>query len=337
MDLRWPLIALGLAVLVVAALIAGSVLAGRRRVAAGAPLIAHSERVRRLPRFRALAREQSLLAGWQTLAVLVAALGAILLAARPEATAVTQESHSTRDIVLCLDASASMFDEDVQVVDAFSDIVDQLNGQRISLVLWSDAAVTVFPLTDDYSYIKDQLRTAARAFEVEDPAYLAGTYLNRDRASLISDGIVSCVQRFDQTDQQRGRAVVVASDNDPQGGPPTYTLTEASQYAKAHHVRLYGIGARTLSYNPDKRRTFEQAVRATGGTFSLLGEDDTTATIVNGIRSLEADTVTEPPRVTVVERPATAIAITGAGVLMLALGWAFAVVRRLGGPAGGTG
>lgn len=333
MDLRWPWVALGFGVLVVVVLIAWSLLAGRGRVRLDGPLIAHSERIRRLPRFRALARQQSVLATWQTLAVLVAAVGAILLAARPEATAVTQESHSTRDIVLCLDASSSMFDEDVDVIDAFSDIVDRLDGQRISLVLWSDAAVTIFPLTDDYSYVKDQLQDAAHAFEIQDPEYLAGTYLGRNRASLISDGIVSCVQRFDKSDQQRGRAVVVASDNDPQGGPAAYTLTEASQYAKDHGVHLYGIGARTLAYAPDKRRTFEAAVTATGGTFSMLGEDGSTDAIVDGIRRLEAEKVTDPPRVTVAERPVTAIGITGAGVLMLLLGWAVALCRRLaGGP-----
>lgn len=333
MDLRWPWVALALAAVLVAVLVVASVVAGRRRVRGDAPLIAHSDRVRRLPRFRALAREQSALAAWQTLAVLVAAVGAILLAARPQATAVTQESHSTRDIVLCLDASASMFDEDVQVVDAFSDIVRELDGERISLVLWSDAAVTVFPLTDDYSYVQDRLREAARAFEIQDPEYIAGTYLGRERASLISDGIVSCVQRFDRTDQQRGRAVIVASDNDPQGGPPVYTLTQASQYAVAHDVKLYGIGSADLTYQPEKRRTFEQAVTATGGTFSLLGEDGTTDTIVRGIHRLESAKVTEPPQVAEVERPVTAISITGAGVLMLAVGWGVALVRRLGGAA----
>jgi len=333
MDLRWPWLAVGLAVVVVAALIAWSVLAGRRRARGRAPLIAHSDRVRRLPRFRALARQQSYLATWQTLAILVAAAGAILLAARPQATAVTQESHSTRDIVLCLDASASMFDEDVQVVEAFSDIVHELDGERISLVLWSDAAVTVFPLTDDYGYVQDQLREASRAFAVQDPDYIAGTYLGRERASLISDGIVSCVQRFDRTDEKRGRAVIVASDNDPQGGPPVYTLTGASRYAKAHDVKLYGIGSADLTYEPTKRRTFEQAVTATGGTFSLLGQDGTTDTIVQGIHRLESEKVTEPPRVTEVERPVTAISIAGAGVLMLVLGWAVALIRRLGGGA----
>lgn len=334
MDLKWPWVAVGLALVVVAALVAWSVLAGRRRAHRDAALIAHSDRVRRLPRFRALARQQSLLATWQTLAVLVAAAGAILLAARPQATAVTQESHSTRDIVLCLDASASMFDEDVEVIDSFSDIVDELDGERISLVLWSNPAVTVFPLTDDYGYIQDQLREAAHAFAVQDPAYLAGTFLlSQRKASLIGDGIVSCVQRFDHTDQHRGRAVIVASDNDPQGGPPLYTLQQASRYAIDHDVKLYGIGSVDLRYEPDKRGAFEQAVTATGGTFSMLGEDGTTDTIVAGIRKLDAQRVTEPPQITEAERPMTAIAVTGAGVLMLALGWGVALVRRLGGGA----
>lgn len=332
MDLKWPWLALALGLVVVAALVVSSLLARRRRTPRDAPLIAHSDRMRRLPRFRALARQQSFLAAWQTLAVLVAAVGAILLATRPQASVVSQDSHSTRDIVLCLDASSSMYDEDVQVVDAFSDIVDGLDGERISLVLWNNAAVTVFPLTDDYGYVKDQLQQTARAFAVQDPDMLSGTFLlNGTGASLIGDGIVSCSQQFDHTDQHRGRAVVVASDNDPHDAKPVYTLQQASAYATAHHIKLYGIGSAELAYGPDKRRSFEEAMTATGGTFSLLGEDGSTGTIVAGIRRLEAEKVTDPPQITVAERPGAAIAVTGAGVLMLALGWGVGIARRLEG------
>ena len=332
MDLKWPWLAALLAALVVAALVAWSSWRGRGRAPADALLVAHSERIRGLARFRSLARQQSWLATWQTCAVLVAAVGAILLAARPQATAVTERSLANRDIVLCLDASTSMFDEDVQVLDAFGKIVDGLRGERVSLVLWSDAAVTVFPLTDDYAFIKRQLAEASDAFAMQDIDYMAGTFLGR-RASIITDGIVSCTQRFDHPEQQRGRAVVVASDNDPQGGAPIFTWPEVSKYAIDHKVRLYGIGSLDLAVGGPRRDEFAHAMTSTGGTFSLLGQDGSEDSIVSSIEQLEAARVRQPPEVTVSERPATAIAVTGAGVLMLLGGWAVALVRRLGGGA----
>jgi hypothetical protein len=332
MDLRWPWLALALAALLVAALVAMSWWRGRRRTPAGALLVANSARVRELPRFRSLARREAWLAEWQTLGVVVAAVGALLLAARPQATDVTTESHNSRDIVLCMDASASMFDEDVAVIDAYREIVDGLHGERISLVLWSDAAVTVFPLTDDYDFVQDQLKQAAHAFAVEDPDYVAGTYLGH-RASIFTDGLVSCTQRFDHAGEDRGRAIVIASDNDPQGGPPYFTMQEAAQAAVQRHIRVYGIGSLDLASEPDKRVPFEDAMKQTGGGFWLLGQDRSVESITEGIEQLEADRVQEPPKILRVERPGPAIALTGAGVLMLVLGWGVALVRRRRGGA----
>jgi len=329
-DLRWPWLAGLLAAVVVAALVASSWWRGRDRGPRDAVLVAHSERVRGLARFRALAREQSRLATWQTVAVLVAAAGAILVAARPQAITVTENSLANRDVVLCLDASTSMFDEDVQVLDAFDQIVDGLRGERVSLVLWSDAAVTVFPLTDDYAFIKRQLHEASDAFAEQDIDYLAGTFLGR-RASIITDGIVSCTQRFDHPEQQRGRAVIVASDNDPQGGPPLFSWSEVSTYAIDHRVRLYGIGSQDLATEPGAREQFSHAMTSTGGTFSLLGSSGSVESIVSGIEQLEAARVRQPPQITVADRPGAAIAVTAVGVAMLLAGWGFAFVRRLGG------
>lgn len=330
MDLKWPWLALALAALLVVALVALSTWRGRRRTPERALLVAHSGRVRLLPRFRALARWELGLAQWQTFGVLVAAAGAILLAARPQATEVTDQSHADRDIVLCMDASASMFDEDVEVLSAYRQIVDKLHGDRISLVLWSDAAVTVFPLTDDYRFVEDQLDEATTAFERQDPDYLAGTYLGR-RASVITDGLVSCTQRFDHAGEERGRAIILASDNDPQGAPPLFTWQEAAQAAIDKHIRVYGIGSLDLASEPDKRATFENAVKATGGGFWLLGQDGSVDDIVDSIDQLEAAKVAQPPKILTVERPGTAIAITGVGVLILVVGWLTTAVRRLAG------
>ncbi len=328
MDLKWPVLAAIVLVVTIVAVTAIVIWAARvHRRPVDAVLVAHTERLRRLPRFRELASQQRWLSWWQTAGVALAAIGCIWLIARPQATDVTQNRYSTRDIVLCLDASTSMFDEDTQVTQAYSQLVDGLNGERVSLVLWSDAAVTVFPLTDDYGWVQDELGRAGRAFALGDQEYVAGTYLGKERASLISDGIVSCVKRFDMSNSERGRAVIVASDNDPQGGPPVYSLPDATEFAKERDVQLFGIGSSDLSFQEDKRATFEKAVTDTGGTFSLLGDDGSIESILTGIDKLSADEVVEPPKYQVRDAPGWPIATIVVGVLMLIAGWVYALAR----------
>ncbi|MET8523124.1 VWA domain-containing protein [Nocardioides sp. NPDC004968] len=328
MDLRWPVLGAIVLVLTIIAIAAIVVFAARvHRRPADAVLVAHTARLKRLPRFRELATQQRWLSWWQTAGIALAVIGCIWLIARPQATDITQNRYSTRDIVLCLDASTSMFDEDTQVTQAYSQLVAGLNGERVSLVLWSDAAVTVFPLTDDYGWVQDELARAGRAFALGDQEYVAGTYLGKERASLISDGIVSCVKRFDLSNSERGRAVIVASDNDPQGGPPVYTLPEATEFAKERDVQLYGIGSADLSFQEDKRATFDKAVTDTGGTFSLLGDDGSIESILAGIDRLSADEVIEPPKYQIRDAPGWPIATIVLGVLMLIAGWVYALVR----------
>lgn len=324
MDLKWPWM-LALAVIVVGALVAFSLWRGRRSGPADPMLVAHSQRIARLPRFRALVRRELFWAQWLTVATVVAAAGAILLAARPQQTTVTDESRSNRDIVLCLDASASMFDEDAEVLDSYARIAQDLDGERISLVIWSENAIPVFPLTDDAPYIQDQLDQAALAMRRQDPDFVAGTFIDGP-ASAIGNGLVSCVDAFDHTDTSRGRAIILASDNDPLG-KPLYSLPEGAAYAKEHHVRVYGIGSPDLAWNTGAREEFERAVQETGGTFSMLGEESTDE-ITSGIGELEADRIEQPPRITVQDRPAVAITITGLGVLMLLVGWVAGLINR---------
>lgn len=332
MDLKQPWMLYVLIPLVLLALVVFSLdLFGRRRGVGPNPhRLAHSDRVRRLPRFQAVARREVIIAELLTVGAVLTCFGAILLAARPQSTTVSQESQANRDIVLCLDASSSMFDENVEVLESYGEIAKNLDGERISLVIWSEAAVTVFPLTDDHRFIAEQLATAREAMASQDPAFVEGTYLGT-RASAIGDGLVSCVDTFDLEDEDRGRAIVLASDNDPQGKPPIFSLPEASKYASDNDVRVYGIGSPDLEYDTAKREEFEKAVTDTGGTFDILGSDGSTDEIVDDIQELEATRIKEPPQIVVNERPAVPLTITGLGVLVLLSGWIWRAVIRLRG------
>jgi Ca-activated chloride channel homolog len=323
-DLRWP----WLAALLGAALVLLLLLWLRRSgTPPGALLVAHTERLRRIARYRSLARRQVVLTGLRTAGALVLVAGAILLAARPVRVEVTDPDRSARDIQLCLDVSGSMFEANKQIIGEFRELVDQLSGERIGLTIFDADAVTVFPLTDDYEYMGDRLDEAAAALEApDDYSYFVGTVPivriqgqllpEPSRTSQIGDGLVSCMQRFDAPDDDRGRAVVLASDNEP-FGPSLFTLEEAVGKALRDGVVVYGIGPADLAGKPARAAELRSSVTATGGTLSLLDEETDVDQVVDGIQRLERARLEQAPRATEIEDPAPALSLASGGLVLL--------------------
>ncbi|HWU24059.1 MAG TPA: VWA domain-containing protein [Nocardioides sp.] len=324
-HLHWPWVMVALGVLVLALLV-WWVRDWRHRTPRTAAYVAHATRLAALPRFRALVRRRVALGAALTLTALIAATGSIVLAGRVQVTRTTNQDESSRDIMLCLDSSGSMITIDRDVLAQFQEIVDGLHGDRVGLTIWSGTAVTVFPLTDDYAYITDQLTQAQTAFasgDVFSDAYqkfTEGTLINDHSASQAGDGLASCVQRFDRSDENRSRAIVLATDNEPYG-KGVFTLGQAAAYAKEHHVVVHGICAPTTASRPAALAEYKSAVIATGGTFSLLGQDGSVGTVVSSIEALEAKRIKKPPLIQTVDDPHLGTVIAGVGVGLLVVVW----------------
>lgn len=324
-ELRWPWLVALLAVGVVGLLVWWA-RSHRRRPVADAAWVAHADRLRRLPRYRRLVRRQVVLGWCVTLAGLLACAGALLLAGRVQERQETAADVRTRDIVLCLDASGSMATVDAAVLREFRTIVAGLRGERIGLTIFSGVSITVFPLTDDYEFVVEQLVEAEAAFASggvyteEYALFTAGTVIDWQVQSQVGDGLASCVQRFDRRDEERSRAIVLASDNEPIGRG-VYELPEAADVAASARVVVHGIAAPMTADRPAAVREFDAATQRTGGTFSLLGADGSTAAVVEAIGALEAFELDRPPQVQVRDRPDLGIALAGAGIAGLLLVW----------------
>ncbi|VXA93931.1 VWA domain-containing protein [Nocardioides sp. AX2bis] len=344
-GLAWPLVLPAVLVLVVL-LLAWWGLRVRRARRPARPgradpvLVAHVARLRALPRHRVLVRRRRALGALLALGALVTVAGAAVVVARPQVEQTERGEERSRDVMLCLDASASMDDDNVEVVRAVRDVVDDLEGDRVGLTLWSGAAVTVFPLTEDRAYVLDQLAVAERAFARGDESYFAGVQLPDPRASLIGDGLVSCAQRFDRPEEERARAVVLSSDNDPLG-ESVYDLDQAAAYAARRDVLVYAVGAPDLA-GPGRttaREELARAAEATGGLLALVGSDGGTDAVVERIDALERARVDLPPRTVRADAPGWAAVVAGAGALLVVLAWvvgaALALAARRGRATGG--
>ena len=322
-ELKWPWLAMLLLVGLVVLLVLWMRRPARPRDALP---VAHTERLRRIPRFRQLARRQLYATGLRTVAALVLAAGAVLLVARPVRVEVKEPDRSARDIELCLDVSSSMDRWDRQIIDEFRNLVHDLDGERIGLTIFNATAVTVFPLTDDYEFIGDRLDEAEAAFGSGKYQYFVGTiplvhvqgFLVPDptRASQIGDGLASCVQRFDATESARGRAIVLASDNAP-AGKPLFTLAEAADHAARRHVVVYGMAPPAIEGHPDRSAAFEAATAKTGGSLSVLQQDSDVNDIVDGIQRLERARIPQRPTPTEVDDPEAAFWLACSGLVAL--------------------
>ena len=121
-----------------------------------------------------------------------------------------------------------MLEYDSEIGDAFKSLVEHFNGERVSLYLWSARSVRKFPLTDDYTMVNENLETLSSLLRngvisktsngyriTNDLArYLEGTEdPDEQAASLIGDGLASCVLGFDHTDQERSPTLTTEGED----------------------------------------------------------------------------------------------------------------------------
>lgn len=323
LALGWmPLVLGGLTLVTVIAVTVALLL---RRAARGrATPVAHSDRLTALPRFRSiLAVYRGLLV--TLLAAVILALVAIgVVASRPVTSELTHSETYSRDIVLCLDVSGSMVDYDALVIHAFEELVSEFNGERIALVLFNSSSAQVFPLTDDYDYLADQLATVRESMEggFDDSGsynYWNGT-LVADGASLIGDGLASCVLRFDRLDAERSRTIVLATDN-VINGEPLLTFSEAADFAVERDVRVFGINP-LEDTAPTEAVEFQKLVEKTGGGYYTLDDPGAVSGIVDGVLAEQATAFDSAPKLEITDTPSAAFGWSVFGfIVLLVVGW----------------
>jgi len=144
------------------------------------------------------------------------------LCARPSAIQRDNDAATRRDIVLCLDASESALPYDQQILESYLKLTEHFSGERIGLSIFNSTSRTVFPLTDDYSLVKNQLQYASDLLAnltssgsvanltqdqiAEIDRWLEGTWNITDASSLIGDGLVSCAMMLPEFVLNKGRS-----------------------------------------------------------------------------------------------------------------------------------
>lgn len=311
--------------------------------------VAHADRLTALPEYQSALRRHR---RWLAVAALAAAsllVSAVAAAARPVELTTIRPEQRNRDIMLCLDTSGSMSSADAAVVEVFTALANEFDGERIGLTIFDSSAVQVFPLTDDYQYVQEQLTLAKDAFDGNpgSAGFLDGTWNGRG-SSLIGDGLASCVNGFPGTgsgsagpditgsasgstasgspgsggtdSQQRSRSVVLATDN-YLSGDPIFTLEEAGALARDAGVRVYALNPGDFDYGPGPGQPgarLRAAAETSGGAYYPLDGPDAVAGIVRRVQETEASAMLGAPRAVVSDRPDLPLAIALLSGLVLA-------------------
>lgn len=249
--------------------------------------VARAERLRALPTFRQALNRRVLALSSILLIGVVATLAAGVVSARPMTSQTIQPVNTSRDIMLCLDVSGSMSEVDVEVLTVFEELLEDFEGERIGLTIFNSSPVQIFPLTDDYDFIRDHLQSIRESFEFNEsvPEHWVGT-LNGNGASLIGDGLAACAMAFDHPDDERSRSIIFATDNEVNGAS-IVTLDEAAAYADSNGVRVFALNP-VQGKDADVSAELTKAAEATGGAAYGLRDTTTVSDIVAQVQEQEA-------------------------------------------------
>ncbi|MHB1064303.1 MAG: vWA domain-containing protein [Georgenia sp.] len=302
--------------LVVVAALAGW-LRGREKPDDAVTPVANSAYVRSLPGYGRRLRTLRIGLAVAAAALSVTALATASLTARPVDRDVRSQILATRDIVLCLDVSGSMIELDSEIVATFSELVDSFEGERIALNVWNNTTRTVFPLTDDYGLVKEELDAAAQVLDFDLDAwlydavaladleqFLTGTVsLAASASSLVGDGLATCALAFDDAESERARSIVLATDNLVLG-TPVYSLPEAAALAAGRDITVHGLYASLSDLDSGvARRQMEETVTAGGGLFFEADDPAAVESIIAEISAHEAVELEAQDEVVLTDRP----------------------------------
>lgn len=329
-TLAWPWV---LAVGLLAAVATGAwARRSRRRRPDPDRWVAHTVYLEQIPAWRRAMARQRWFRGGAAVLLAVGVVSAAVLAARPVDRQVIHERLGTRDIVLCLDVSGSMIPFDSAIVATFAALVDGFSGERIALSVFDSTSRTVFPLTDDYTLVLEELEVARAATDLdvldldgtsdEDVdrllAFLAGTYGVPDAASLIGDGLATCALQFDEQETERARSIILATDNYV-NGDPIYTLPQAVDLVAARQVQIFALYPDELRGSPENQELAE-VIAAAGGTTWFADDPAAVDALIEDITAAQAVALGDDPEIRLTDRPHPwfgLLAVAVAGLLVL--------------------
>ncbi|MEO8863162.1 MAG: hypothetical protein ABI354_02460 [Candidatus Saccharimonadales bacterium] len=291
--------------------------------------VAHARAYTELPAYKTAMKRYKRLVYLGVTVVFIGLMGGVLLSSRLASTSIEQPQTHSRDIMLCLDVSGSMTDDDKEILKTFAKLAKGFKGERIGLSVFDSSSVSLFPLTDDYDFVVKQLGDASNWLgdykSPQDRAMSSGISLG-EGSSLIGDGLASCVMGFDNLGAKRSRTIILATDNYV-SGQQIVTLKEAAALAKSKGIRTYGLNPADYSskyYSDEVAKDFRDSVLITDGAYYKFSDKSAIPGLISQVEKQEATRFLGAPQLVQKDKPKVIIFIVMAGLMTLIY-----VTRRL--------
>lgn len=251
-----------------------------------------------------------------------------ILVARPITKQSKSDTKYNRDIIIGLDISLSENEVNLELVKKFRKIIPSIEGDRIGIVLFNTAPVVYCPLTEDYDYVDECLKTIQEQIEVviknngtipysydEDgmktrSLWYGGTIANNKEkgSSLVGDGLAGTISSFPdlKDNKDRTRIIIFATDNDV-SGTETITLEEACKYCKQYKINLYAYCPSVdmnMYTSKEKIASYKKAVEEeAGGKFYVGSLEKMSSSIVNEIKDTKVSAMNTSVRTIITDHP----------------------------------
>jgi len=311
----------------------------RRAMRRSPVVVANSRFMDRIPSFTRAQRVAGVLRVALVGVTVIGVLSSSVLSGRVASERVETPSFASRDIVLCLDVSGSMYEYDTQILATFAELVDSFDGERVALSIFNSTSRTVFPLTNDYDLIEKQLREGSEAIDFDEFGYrlgqrdysedkvrqyvdfVDGTRGVADQASIVPDGLASCAQLFDQAEEERSRSIIFATDNEV-NGESIFTLDEAADAVTSRDISLFTFYPGAYECGPECLEELRSATESHDGKLYQSSDPQAIPTIIQQIQKSQAQEMGAEPVLVRSDHPGPMFVLTLLALMaVLALGW----------------
>lgn len=311
----------------------------RRAMRRSPVIVANSSFLEQLPSFVRSQRTARAVRVAQVATAVLGVVGASVLSGRVASERIETPDFASRDIVLCLDVSGSMYEYDTEILQTFAAMVDSFDGERLALSIFNSTSRTVFPLTNDYDLVKRELTEGAEAIDFDETGYRLGTrdydedkvrrYVDfvegtrgiDDQASIVPDGLASCSLLFDQAEADRSRSIIFATDNEV-NGTPIFTLQEAVDSVASRGIDLYTFYPGAFECTDTCFEELRTATETVDGGLYQSSDPNAIPSIIEQIQRTQAELMGAEPTVVRNDHPLPAFVIALlALVAVLLLGW----------------
>lgn len=251
-----------------------------------------------------------------------------ILVARPITVKTKGDSKYNRDIIISLDISTSECEVNLALVKKFKEILKDLEGDRIGIVIYNTAPVVYCPVTEDYDYIKEKLEFIEKqmqlvvdndgrvptSFDEERTDTIifwdGGTIANNEErgSSLVGDGLAGTILSFPDIKEntERTRIIIFATDNDV-SGTEMISLEDACKLCNQYSVNLYAY-CPTVEMNEytseEKIASYKKAVeQLAGGKFYTGNLEKMSTSLINEIKNTKTSLLKKSKKTLVTDHP----------------------------------